>query len=228
MADGPYHPPEVTLLMSGISEEKSCPGQAPFGLWTLAVLMIVFVGCGRNTLVTDTDFSGSNVVSIVLANPIEEHGLKLIEPGKEFRGTVAKMNGIDCLRFKRSATNGCFIWFRIDPSFKSRGLSNVTVSVEFFDASFGQLEIEYDGNDGDVPDRSEKGKLRLVVYQHGEYTASEEHVQLQKTQQWKTDVFHLRDVRFQNAQHGNADFRIRARAPEIFLRKLSLQQEGSP
>lgn len=76
-----------------------------------------------------------------------------------------------------------------------------------------------------MPDRSEKGQLGLVVYHHGEYTLAEEKPSLAKTLQWKTESFVLKDVRFNNSQHGNADFRLNIQASEIILRSVTLQKE---
>jgi hypothetical protein len=171
------------------------------------------------------NFGESNLVNAVLADPVEEYGLKLVEPDKKLRAASAKAGGSNCLRFKRAGTNEIFAVFRIDPSFKNGRLSNVTATVEFFDSTYGSIELEYDGNDWDVPDRSEKGKLGLVVYDHGEYTLAGEKIVLGKTLQWKTESFSLKDVRFHNSQHGDADFRLKANAPELILRKITLERE---
>ena len=113
----------------------------------------------------------------------------------------------------------------IDPSFKRTGITNARVEVDYFDSSIGSFDIQYDGWDYEAPDRSEKGSLRLVVYDQGAYISSEEKIIQQGTRQWQTAEFHLKNVRFANSQNGNADFRLRISCSEFFVRRVAVQLE---
>jgi len=195
---------------------------------SLALLLVVaseLAGCNGRRSTATVDYSNANSVSIILKEKLEENGIFPAQPEKMRRGSNIKLGDSKGRRFTRKETEEQYIHFRIDPSFKSRFLTNVSINIEFFDSKFGSFDLQYDGRDADVPDRSEKGKVALVVYQHGEYTASDEGVTFHGTLQWRTATFIIMDPRFENRQTGNADFRIRVTAPEIIIRKVALQRE---
>lgn len=181
-------------------------------------------GCGKTPVAGTVDYSQANSVSALLENPVKEKGLHLVEAGKTNRTVATTLGGMKCRQLKHRGHYG-YIPFRIDPSFKRQGLTNVLVTVDYFDSSLGELDIEYDARESDTPDRGGKKSVRLVVYQHGEYTPTEEKSYLKKSQQWEQAKFHLTNVRFENSQDGNADFRLRISASEFNLRQISLQIE---
>jgi hypothetical protein len=118
------------------------------------------------------------------------------------------------------------VYFRIAPSFKQEELTNVRVVVRYFDSTVGSFDIQYDGHETAQADRREKGGvLDLVVYPHGEHTPSRENAILRKSLNWENAEFQLRDVRFQNSQQGNADFRLRFDMYELFLHSVSMHVE---
>jgi hypothetical protein len=204
---------------------NSTPRKSRFSCWLLVALVIAIAGCKDNSKRVESDYSNTNAVSITFDEPVKEMGLNLVEPERKHRGTSDTRDGIQCRRFRYPEEAEGYVYFRISPSFKAQGLTNVTVTLEYFDAHSGSFDIEYDGRRGDTPDRSEKGEVGLVAYMHGEYTLSKERVNLQLSKSWERATFVLEDVRFKNSQNGNADFRLRVLADEILLRKLIVDKE---
>jgi hypothetical protein len=193
--------------------------------WAAFLVLASTSSCGRKPASRPADFSHADFASVTLASSTVENGLRFLESSKKEQSTAAKMGGLQCRRFKRTGINDCYAYFMIDPSFKGTGITNARVEVDYFDSSLGSFNIEYDGWDYEAPDRSEKGSLRLVVYDQGAYVPSEEKITAQGTGQWETAEFHLKNVRFANSQNANADFRLRISCPEFFLRRVALHPE---
>jgi hypothetical protein len=183
------------------------------------------LGCERSPLVVNEDYSSPNCVNAGLAKRIEARGLHLVSPGKDDPLSATEVGKLPCHSLTVKPGKVAYIGFRVDPVFKRRGLTNVAVTIDYFDDTFGNFGIEYDGFDAQAPDRSEKGELRFVVYHHGEYTQAPETVTLECSRGWRTATLHLRDVRFQNSQDGNADFRLKISGRRFFLRRVTLCAE---
>ena len=191
---------------------------------SLLLLTGYLSGCSKPTPSKTVDYSQAASVSVTFDEPMNDTGIHLVEAGKTNRLVTAKMGGVKCRLLKHRGQYG-YIPFRVDPSFKRQGLTNVLITVEYFDSSLGELDIEYDAREPETPDRTGKKNVRLVVYEQGEYTPTEDKAYLKQSRQWEKTGFHLTNVRFENSQDGNADFRLRISAKEFYLRRVTLQIE---
>jgi len=103
-----------------------------------------------------------------------------------------------------------YVYFRIDDSFKSDGITSASVEVEYFDAVPGQLGVEFDGSDTSAPF-------------NGAYSRTEK-IPLAGDKRWKSATFKLEAARFLNSQNGSADFRLTAEAAEFGVCKVTLRR----
>ncbi|MDB6108908.1 MAG: hypothetical protein JWR69_658, partial [Pedosphaera sp.] len=105
-----------------------------------------------------------------------------------------------------------YIYFKIDPSFKTSDRMNLKATVEYFDATPCTFFIEFDGWDQNAK-------------HEGAYSRSEERVRLGGEQRWKTAEFTLKGCRLANRQNGGADVRIRAENSEFFVHSMTIERE---
>lgn len=188
----------------------------------LGVLAQCGLGCSKETVIIAQDYGATNCVNIALGKRVEERGLYLVTTLTNSVLSETRVGPDTCrsLTIKHGTTG--YIAFRLDPRFKAAGLTNVAVTVEYFDDTFGDFTIEYDGFDRQIPDRSEKGELRFAKYHHGEYTGATNAITLERSQKWQASTIHLPDVRFENSQDGNADFRLKISGRRFLLRSVSV------
>lgn len=154
-------------------------------------------------------FTGAKTVAISPGEK-EPAGLRIIahEDG-EF--STRRLSGHDAWISApwRNGPSG-YLYAQVDDSFKWSPAMNVTVEVEYFDATPGMLGVEFDGSDVSAP-------------QAGAYTRSSK-TTLTGDRRWKTATFELNDARLSGAQNSGADFRVVTEAPEIGIRKLTLRR----
>ncbi len=103
-----------------------------------------------------------------------------------------------------------YLYFRLDDSFKSDGVLNATLAVEYFDATPGQLGVEFDGSDTNAPFSG--------AYSHSQ------NIPLVGDKRWKSASFKLDAARFLNSQNAGADFRIVAEAKDFGLGSATLSR----
>ncbi len=157
------------------------------------------------------DYSKADVLSIELGKVNREYGLRQTKRYKDGATTPASVGGRECHHLKRTGTAGLYIYFIVDPSFKTTNWMDVTVTVEYFDATQGSFYVEYDGHD-----RNAKGA--------GAYTPTSKRVIQKGTRTWETETFELKNARFQNGQNDNADFRVRVQTPEFFVSRVTVSR----
>ena len=159
------------------------------------------------TSVGTADYGRADVISIVLSNPVVEQGIKLVASSDDVT-TPEIVEGVECHRLPERKT--AYAHFAVDPSFKRTNQFDVQAEVEYFDASRGRLDLQYDAwsRHGD----------------EGRFASTARRLTLTGSRQWKTNVFSMPDVRFENRQNENADFRVRATGLEVYLRRITLRR----
>jgi hypothetical protein len=157
-------------------------------------------------------YTDARSVSIMLGATNQEQGLVQFDHADGVTAP-ASIGGSTCRASQRTEHGGRYVYFRIDDSFKSDSKMDVSVSVEFYDASAGRLGLEFDGSDTNAPFA-------------GAYTASPATVNLSGTRSWKTAVFALPEAVFTGAQNGGADFRLAITASEFYVRRVELVRPG--
>ena len=157
-------------------------------------------------------YTDARCLSISLQETNREDGLKQIEwaDGVTAPATVA---GSASRGVQPTTHGGSYIYFRIDDSFKWSVKMNVSIVVEYFDASPGSVGIEFDGSDMNAPFR-------------GAYSSSSRVVGLTGSKTWKSATFPLTDAVLMNSQNGGADFRLNVNAKQFFVRKVQVVRPG--
>ncbi len=178
------HPPAFALMAS------------------LALAVIGLCGCGRKVA---RDYSTAAYVWVQLRDRNQEFGLRQIESGSAGSTVPANIGGSPCRSLKPGTQKEGYLSFALDPAFKTNA-ETVTVTVEYFDATQGSFNVQYDGPDGP-------------------YTRCPGVTVQRRSLQWETAVFVLRRARFQNAQTNRADFRLRLRTPECFVRHVGVSRD---
>ena len=164
--------------------------------------MLLAAGCDNKKSGRGKDYAEATTVGITLGKRNLEFGLRQVE-WADSHPLPASVGGRNCRTTKRTPqTKETFFYFIIDPTFKTNASMNISVEVEYFDATQGRFAIDYHGAGGP-------------------YTASSSKIQ-SRTLAWETAVFVLREARLDNMQNANADFRLRISTPEFFLHKVTI------
>lgn len=176
--------------------------------WIFALLLLAGAfglnGCSRKEPAKPIDYSTTNEVSIVLGEVNRNFGLRQAKVDHDGTTTPDTIGGLNCHFAKAGAWNSGYIYFVVDPSFKATNCHKVKLSVQYFDAANGYFEIQYDANDPSAPGA-------------GSYTVCPKKIPLEGKQEWDVEDFVLEDVRFDNSQNGNADFRIHFKTKKFYL-----------
>jgi hypothetical protein len=166
------------------------------------------------------DFSETNAVSIVFGEGDEENGLKHRYQEKDGLTKKVHVGAVPCryLNFKEQGREEAYLYFAIDPAFKTTGVRNVKIEVEYFDVILDDkptwFGIHYDATG-------------ISRSSSAAYTRASQTFLLRGLNEWRTATFHIRNASFQNKQNGQSDVRIWARPPELYVRKVTVAREGS-
>ena len=157
-------------------------------------------------------FTDARLVTITLGATNTESGLKQFESAD---GATVATNQAEfaCRAVAPTPYAGRFVYFKIDDSFKWADTMNVSVVVDYFDATRGTLRLEYDGSDPKAPFQ-------------GAYTSSPETVTLSGSRTWRTAVFTLPAARFTNLENGGADFRLSSSVLGVGIRRVQVVRPG--
>ncbi len=147
-------------------------------------------------------------VSILLGHENDERGLHQVFDQGDGLTVAAVQRTRECRKLANTRNWG-YIYFAIDPAFKTTNRMTAHVEVEYFDGDRGQFELQYDKT-GD---------------QNGAYTKCPNREILQGSHTWKTTSFVMRDAAFENSQNGDADFRVWSPLPELHLRQVTVRRE---
>jgi hypothetical protein len=166
----------------------------------------------KSGVVLSGPYTGARLLDVRLGATNRESGLVQFD-WPDGVTVATNLGGLDCRAFVPTQHGGRYAYLRVDNSFKWSDTMNVRVVADFFDATPGQLRLEFDGSDPNAPFQ-------------GAYTTSPEVVTLSGGRAWRKAVFSLTDARFRNSQNGGADFRLNATATEFGLRRVQLVRPG--
>jgi hypothetical protein len=139
--------------------------------------------------------------------------------GGDAQTTFTEVNGVPCgcLDSVLERYPKAYFPFLIDPSFKSQGVSNVRIEVEYFDGLEGQegvFGLQYDASgaaNGNNPNPASKACLPNVP--------------LRGSQRWLNATFHAKNATFHNSQNAGGDFRLWASPPELCVSRVTVALE---
>ena len=161
------------------------------------------------------DWSRSNSVSIVLGDEDDYRGLKHNDKERDGITTIVKVDTTPCrlLNLKESGRGEAFLYFSIEPAFKVTNATNVRVDVEYFDVLLDERPTSF----GIHYDAAATGSSLSSRYRSAGKT-----VTLTGANRWMTATFFLRNAAFKNSQNGQSDFRIYARPPDLYVRRVTV------
>jgi hypothetical protein len=171
------------------------------------------------TAATGRDFSQSDSISYWAGENSPTNGL--VHLGDVSDGTTKPMvlDGVPVRTLSLTGTRAqLHFYFQIDPTFKQREVRSARIEVEYLDPYEGTMGVHYDALDlpaRGVPtgDRGYKDTSRKT---------------LTGADVWKTASFTTRDAGFNNRQNGGADFRVWAKTPLLYIRRVTVTRMASP
>ena len=203
-------------------------GQADFRLWaktpSLYVARVTVIRAPLNENWT-TDFSQSNLVSVVFGKETSADGLRHLNEERDGQTVQSTLDGESVRYLNRTQEGrpmGSF-YFQISPSFKTNGLRNARVEIEYWSRVATGLRLQYDAATAGV-----RAAYRPVLAEGAtvmRYPTGADYGKIFNNGTWQTARFHLTDAVFQNSQKGTADFRIEVVPPELYIRRVTLIRE---
>jgi|GEM_PF-216453 len=134
-------------------------------------------------------------------------GLRIVDFG-DGETVAATIGGRDCRRNDVSGSD-CYMYFDVDDLFVYGNRGYVDVLIEYYDTGTGTIGIRYDSTSGAYTDGGS--------------------VTLGNTNQWKTHVFQLSNVKFEGNQNGYSDFRLVKTSGYYYIDKVKVAwAEKSP
>jgi hypothetical protein len=162
------------------------------------------------------DYAISISVTIALGRDEQSHGLRHIANQKDGLTAVEAIDGV-AARALRLADNRTTLnfYFQIDSTFKQNNLNMVRIDVEYLDPHPGTMGVHYDALDGDN-------------VSNPRYREARDPVRLSGSKAWQTATFRTKgDATFNNRQNGRSDFRIWAKTPLLYVRRVTVTRESS-
>lgn len=148
------------------------------------------------------------IASLTLNSRSQTNGLYPRNTGGDGAIYPASVNGADCYEMVRKEDRPtAYLYLQLDPKLKQQPITNAFVVVEYLDppaadGQNGQLVVQYDGTGG-----------AYDVTQALNFSGS---------QTWKEALFFIATAGFTGRQNARADFRLAARAPQLFVRSIKL------
>lgn len=165
-------------------------------------------------MASDDRFARTNTVTVALGGDESGQGLRLVESEGDGRSAVETRDGVPA-RFARLADDRTtlYFYFQIHPAFKEQELSGTRIDVEFLAPQPGTIGVQYDAQD--------EPEVSNPVYRE-----AVRQVKVRGSNVWQTASFRTQnDGLFQGRQNGRSDFRVWARAPELYVRRVSVMVE---
>jgi hypothetical protein len=152
-------------------------------------------------------------ITIRLGEDEVGRGLKHIDDQKDGSTTNESINGLAARVLRLTGTRTALnFYFRIDSAFKQEDVRRVRMDVEYLDPEPGTMGIHYDA---DAPDRKNPA-----------YKEASRPITLAGTGRWNKATFYTEnDAAFRKRQNGGADFRIWAKAPILYVRRVTVTRE---
>ncbi len=161
------------------------------------------------------DFGSSNSVMMLLGDREVAHGLRQVDDQRDGVTGVEAVGGVSAhaLRLEEGRSVS-FFYFQIHTSYKQPDLRGAQFEVEYLAPEPGSFGIHYDALDAeDVASPRYREALRPVRFAG--------------TNVWQQAVFHTRgDGLFGNRQNGQADFRLYAKTPVLYVRRVTVTREA--
>ena len=191
--------------------------------WIGLILALRVFAADKPPALDLNDFSNTNSVTLLLAEavrgrPLPGQGLQHIYWERDGQTAVISVESTPCrcLSFPDQRYAKGYLYFAIDPTFKSHDLSHLRFDVEYFDGFEGRegvFGLQYDAT-GEEPSRGMSSKPAYP------------NVPLRGSGKWLKTSFHVSGGTYQNSGNGRADFRLWASPPELCVSRVSVTLES--
>jgi hypothetical protein len=133
---------------------------------------------------------------------------------------------VTCRQLNLAAEGKFFgsFYFTIAPSFKSTGLTNALVEVEYLAKRSNSFRVQFDGLQSGT-NRSYVTVVPVgaqVVRRYGDFG----HALTPTLDTWSVAAFHITNATFQNSQNGGADFRFEVIPPDMYVRRVTVRRDN--
>jgi hypothetical protein len=174
------------------------------------------------------DFSTSNLVSILLGEEKPEDGLRHLANEGDGRTRIETIDGVVCRYLNRVADGKQFgyLYFTLNRSFKHDALARARVDVEYLTRHPGYFRLQFDGEEGGT--RHKYTSVLPGGAQVVRFGSRAEYARIPSVGTWAVATFHVTNAVFRNGQNGDADFRLEAVPPEIYVRRITVTRDEGP
>ena len=155
-------------------------------------------------------YSHAKEVSVTLGLTNVETGLRQIEH-EDGRTAPTTRDGRVARESLRNRFGSRFFYFTVEESFRPADPRDFRLEIEYFDESFGAIELEYDGTDPNAPFG-------------GAYTKTTTVLKLTGDGKWKKATFQLPKAVFVGSQNSGADFRISLLGEKLAIASAKLRK----
>jgi hypothetical protein len=180
-------------------------------------LAISFYSAAAQNFRGQEDYSRSNSVTILFDDPEEAHGLKHHSAERDGLTQLEGYNGVTARASRLTGDRtSLFFYFSMDAAFKTIDLRWARIEVEYLALESGTMGVHYDKVDPDSTG-------------HGRYQEASSPIPLVPSPQWRKATFRTKgDGGFANRENGLSDFRIWAKTPQLYVRRVTVTREHDP
>jgi hypothetical protein len=165
------------------------------------------------------DFSHDDSVTYEAGEGGSTHGLTHLDQESDGTTMAHIVEGVPTRSLSLTNTRTTLnFYFKIHPTFKQDDLRTVRIEVEYLDPYEGTIGVHYDAMD--LPGLANPDPKRAFRDTGGKT--------LTGANSWQTASFAIRDGGFHNRQNGGADFRVWAKAPTLYLRRVTVTRVTLP
>jgi serine/threonine protein kinase len=142
-------------------------------------------------------------VSIELGGVNREKGLREVTGVEDLPTLPANIGGKECRLLQGRPRARCY--FQILPAFKHPGPMSARIQVQYYAASPGVMQLQFDGSSRQLPQYTGGGKINFNA-----------------DGSWKTANYKINNALFRNGERGGADFRLTTSSPELYLHSITV------
>jgi hypothetical protein len=141
--------------------------------------------------------------SIELGKVNRERGLREVTGVEDLPTLPANIGGKECRLLQGRPRARCY--FQILPAFKHPGPMNARIQVEYYAASPGVLQLQFDGTARQLPQYTGGGRTNFNA-----------------NGGWQTANYKISSALFRNGERGGADFRLTTSSQELYLHGVTV------
>jgi len=144
-------------------------------------------------------------VSIELSEVNRENGMRLVTGLEGGATSPANVGGKECRLLELENHPRVRCYFQILPAFKTQGLMNARIQVEYYATSPGTMLVRFDGTSGKTPRYTNGGEKSFDADGN-----------------WEITNYQITKARFRNGEAGGADFCLATSSRELYIHSVTV------